>query len=556
MAASRKMKRRRPLAWDSKFGEDELPQGPLTVHQLSCWPRQLMEDLCSSAHRKEMLQQNLRHGLLLGSDYAGSRNADDAVARMMAHLKDPLGLPSGAELTTAYTCDNSEGPMKVCLDGARPALHHFTDLKDRLPQHHQLDVESLMGERGSSKKKDKVRDAEAMQNIGKYLLRSCQHMFPRGRMQCKCERHFGLTCSVSLKPEDYELHPGAISMNIAGVTCVGWSPLGGRARHSHASMKDLHMWASSVRGMQPDLIFVECSNLFDKSILVWWFEDLYALVFFDHPGPIIFGHPMCRPRMYCALCHREKLIMTGSSEEYVRIFARSLILTGDAYFCAPVHDVLAEAEHLASVRKVAPPTEAALKGFDWMMLLPVGQKERFKTYDEARFPNEESRRLSPAHLADLEQNGGYGPGAGPLLPTLVTHGSIYSWNCKRVLTPAEHIFAMGGQPWLHQPNEAHPLPSLLAGLIAQGALSRIELKRLAGNAMHQPTVASIVFYTLSAVRRRVSEDPRLGWPLRVEAERPWGCGDDDENTVPYDLPPRRMASLVDDGSQAELWEPL
>ena len=525
MSAVKKLRRMTAaLSWDA--GLEDRPSGPTNEAELRNWPAQLVKDLCQRVKHRRTLADNLSRGLLLGSDYAGSRNADDSLERMLGALSSPLNLPASAILITAYTCDSAEAPMKVCLDGLRPAVHHFSDLSDRLPPGLADEVQALLLNAGESKTK-------AFADIGKLLLSSYEDVCPLGVMTCKCVRHYGRRCSCSLNPADYDMS-GGLSLNIAGVTCVAWTPLGGNARHAHPSMKDLHIWAASTRAMSPDLIVVECAAIFDRSILLWWFEDMYVLQFYDHPGPILFGHPMKRARMYCVLSHRSRFVVTGTWEDYLRTFARATCLDGDAYFNAESSDVLYEAKVLASVRGMAMPTTVA--DLDFLQFYPVGQKERFKQYSDVRPPG-------ATFIADLQQNIGCGPSPGCLLPTLVTHGSLHSWKKRRCLTPEEHLAAQGVQV---KPVPGSNVPSLMSDLIRQRLLSRAEMKRLAGNAMHQATVASIVLYSLATLKRRASVSSLLFFCLPAE-----GCDEDQDNQDTALCPPRRMGSLLSDGSQQD-----
>ena len=527
MSAVKKLRRMTAaLSWDA--GLEDQPAGPTNEAELQDWPAQLVKDLCRRDIHRRTLADDLSHGLLLGSDYAGSRNADDSLERMLAALSSPLNLPASAILITAYTCDSAEAPMKVCLDGLRPAVHHFSDLCDRLPPGLADDVQTLLLNAGKAATK-------AFADIAKLLLSSYQDVCPGGVMTCKCVRHYGRHCSCSLNPTDYDMS-GGLSLNIAGVTCVGWTPLGGNARHAHPSMKDLHIWAASARAMSPDLIVVECAATFDKSILLWWFEDMYNLQFYDHPGPIVFGHPMNRARMYCVLSHRSRFVVTGSWEDYLSTFARTTCLDGDAYFNAEISDVLYEAKVLASVRGMAMPATAA--DLDFLQFYPVGQKERFKQYSDSRPPG-------ATYIADLQQNVGCGPRPGPLLPTLVTHGTLRSWRKGRCLTPEEHLAAQGVQV---KPVPGSDVPSLMSELVRHRLLSRGEMKELAGNAMHQATIASIVLYSLATLKRSASVSSMLFFSLP-----PQGFQQDQDNQDTALCPPRRMGSLLSDGSQQDVF---
>ncbi|CAE7361460.1 unnamed protein product [Symbiodinium sp. CCMP2592] len=517
--------------------------GPQSVYELLTWPTQVCTDAIRDEEARATLAANMSHGLLLASDYAGARMADDALHRVSAEIASILKLGQGdgqCRVRTAYTCDCEAAPMMVCLDGSHPADHHFQLLEERLPKNLLQEVNDIVAQSQSAG----TDMAAAYQSVARLLMRRPDKM---ARVQSNCIRHFGSTCAASLFPEDYRMDGKAVSMNIAGVTCVGFSQLGGqaKARLAHASMKSFHIWAWSVRNLLPDVIVAESAQFFEKGLFTWWFEDRYYVVFLDHPGPSLLGFPMNRPRMYVILVNRDKFITTASFQGYKDMFSRNVCLSGDAYFNAKPEDVLKEARHLAGVRKVQKPTIDQLDDLDWLRLYPVGMKERYRQYDEARLRASEAR--APEHsgvfIADLEQSASFGPVAGHFLPTLVTHGCLHSWRHRRCLIPLEHLGAQGVQIYPHATAQA-AMQSLMQPLLQSGVLSRGDQKRLAGNGMHQPTVASVVLYTLSSLHR-INKHPS---PLQLHMQLlPDAADADDDAGATASVAMRRMGSVVSDG---------
>ena len=110
--------------------------------------------------------------------------ADDALHRTLALLRSSVSMPeSRAALLAAYTCDNGTGPIKVCLDGLRPAQHHFEDLEQRLSIGMGQEVENIMlrseelQQQGVSKRD---ADEQVLNKVGKYLMRNWSKVCPRG----------------------------------------------------------------------------------------------------------------------------------------------------------------------------------------------------------------------------------------------------------------------------------------------------------------------------------------------------------------------------------------
>ena len=65
-------------------------------------------------------------------------------------------------------------------------------------------------------------------------------------------------------PGGPELRPGKIAMEVAGATCVAFSPLGKREGLAHNSMRDFHVWGASSRLMEPTIILFECALHFSQ----------------------------------------------------------------------------------------------------------------------------------------------------------------------------------------------------------------------------------------------------------------------------------------------------
>ena len=231
------------------------------------------------------------------------------------------------------------------------------------------------------------------------------------------------------------------------------------------------------------------------------------------------------------------LCVLGTSCRLWCYFARKTVLDGDAL--------------------------AQLHALQWEQFYPVGQKERLRDYSVLREAQLADGAGSGAFIADLDQNAGHGPQAGSMRPTLVTHGILHSWVKQRCLVPEEHLAVQGVQIY-HTLQHNPEMRSLLQPLISSRSLSRGEMKKLAGNGMHQLTIASVVFFTLATMRRASQ-----GIPAQLEARQSRTCSSDEDDTLRYDIDdatqqpvmqastqtvlhrPRRLASIVEDGSQQD-----
>ena len=94
-------------------------------------------------------------------------------------------------------------------------------------------------------------------------------------------------------------------------------------------------------------------------------------------------------------------------------------------------------------------------------------------------------------------------------------------------------------------NDNPAMQSLMQPLLQGGVLSRADMKRLAGNGMHQPTVASIVLYTLATLHR-VNKRPSLLSQLLPDAAEETD-GPDDDAAATSSAAMRRIGSVISDG---------
>ena len=116
------------------------------------------------------------------------------------------------------------------------------------------------------------------------------------------------------------------------------------------------------------------------------------------------------------------------------------------------------------------------------------------------------------------------------------------------MVPEEHLVAQGVD--VFEPQEGH-LQSLIQPLVQRQCFSRNELKHLAGNAMHQATVASVVLYTLSTLRRLPRGKPRS---LNLVPDDQDGTEAESQGSQGQrpPQPTRRADSMISDGSQLEM----
>ena len=107
-------------------------------------------------------------------------------------------------------------------------------------------------------------------------------------------------------------------------------------------------------------------------------------------------------------------------------------------------------------------------------------------------------------------NAGFGPvGRYGFSPSLVTHGTNYSFARRRHFLGLEHLLIQG-VPCVPAFAKASGSTCGFQHLIDSGAINS-KMKRLAGNAIHVPLLGRQVSYIISRVVKR----PRLERPLAL-----------------------------------------
>jgi hypothetical protein len=144
-------------------------------------------------------------------------------------------------------------------------MHVFGDMFKRLPQS-VIDACDLAAPYSEMKQSDPVM---AEQQFLK--LKDIQDAYYDGprfnqNVRCKCDAHDGALCQV-YPPRD----PDSLTLNVAGLECVDYTPLGNQLRLAGDSSRKQYLWVAERKKLQEDLIVAECWRDFP-----WWTiaEDL------------------------------------------------------------------------------------------------------------------------------------------------------------------------------------------------------------------------------------------------------------------------------------------
>jgi hypothetical protein len=232
---------------------------------------------------------------------------------------------------------------------------------------------------------------------------------------------------------------------------------------------------------------------------------------------IMLGLPYNRPRCLAFGFDARKFVWTGGEDpqlEFEFIFARSLQLTGDAYFIAPQSEVQAEYSTIAHGRGHSLPDEYKFDDISVLTkILSPGTMDRLFEWQDKR---EGLQSPAGVFIADLEHHPDTrGPVAGPVFPTMVTHSTIFSYSERRLHLGIEG-FAVHG---VHLYPEQCGNSSKCHFEHVLRRLTRRQQAMLVGNSLLCPLVGAWVFYCLANLHPKSFEAPQ---PSLGE-----GGGDDD-----------------------------
>ena len=151
-------------------------------------------------------------------------------------------------------------------------------------------------------------------------------------------------------------------------------------------------------------------------------------------------------------------------------------------------------------------------------LLTPAQRRRVQETHEACTPS-----CGNAWIADIMQEPHF-TSANAYIPALLRHSQLWIESCQRVAHPLEHLLVQG-VPVCETVSDGESTEGWLAlmkPLVPGGrpGLSLPQVRSLAGNAMHRPSVGAVLMFALS-VMQKLPPAPRItrsGSDLGITAE--------------------------------------
>eukprot|EP00971_Amphidinium_carterae_P350084 6491371-Amphidinium_carterae.3 len=314
----------------------------------------------------------------------------------------------------------------------------------------------------------------------------------------------------------------------ASTPCQAWSSMGKREKDGHNAEALHNIWVEqrkhNVQSRCEDFYVHENSPLYPASEKqVAAMDETHKFISFCVAGSDL-GFPYVRKRRFTCGYDKSKYVWTGPADaeaHFLSLLGRSVVATGDEYLVSSRAEVL---EHYcraatkrgnflvkAGERLEGLPIEIGLDAPELLtQVLPQGAMTRMQEWQSVRQRADPS--LSSAFLCDLDHHAGSrGPQGGKMMPTLITHSTIFSFQRKRLVT-ARELFGVHGllmndfasAPW------RYPYEAALYEMQDQ------HLESLVGNSLLLPVVGAFTFYVLSQLRR--VDDHVDAVPLALQAE--------------------------------------
>ena len=522
-----------------KQSEEDIAAGPSSLREAFQWPSSMVTAIIEDKSRMCCLKQSLSSTWTLTSNYSGLCTEETAVDALQGGLQvhaEKLGLDPNKskclliDYVSACDMDGACQGLGLGVPASRDAKHYYNKMGDWLVQevsdHLDAMEKSMPSLKAHHLSKQSRQEAvqkriEGYEAMGEYLLKKSK-TDNIVKSECFCVKHLqecSMTPSSSKNHEsssagaagtsDTSGTPSGVdenkcSIEVAGLTCVAFSPYGKHEGLAHESMRPFFTWCVLMRARQPLILIIESASAFPKQKLEMFLHDLYHLEFIDHPGPCLHGWPITRPRMYCLAFLRSKVTFLGSAAEYTALFKRTVQMDGNDLFFLPADHagVLQEFHRLCARRGFNMSDEMCQQ--PWDKCYPANQQnlvQQHRSRANSGGQPGSTGQSQTAYITDLDHNVGFVQ-TGPWWPCLIRHGTIFSIQKGRHATVAE-LFGAQGFPTSNLLQA--PYTPAFAATVQQSAAesnpkwTRAAWQKMIGNAMFVPTLGSMILYALSHI---------------------------------------------------------
>lgn len=481
-----------------------MPMGPSSLESLFNHPSVVLHNLrdrfSAGTAIFDSLVTNLNCGIELWTRFSGMDCPGMALYHIVCTLQK-MGIHTGKGIKRMDSCDIHAPCRSTLLAWPSDSMveHIRGDICTLLTPDALRDLEEI-GPMPQKAKKDEVQ---------KHLQKWCAVLARPGSYadSAPCHRH-GHVCEAKLNDSN-----GALKLMVAGHPCTPWSAIGGREKECHSAHLPFLIFLFEALHKKFDIVITECTEYFDSATYAPLVEayDIRGIVL----GPENLGWPAMRRRKWHIMTRRTNATFSGDLETMARVFGRITVAEGDLLCCAPQDVVEAELARLACSQGLNA-KEGQLK---WMEVLPMSMQMRWLDGYHRLHPD-----VSGSFFADLTQNPYQIDRSGKLVPTLLRRSCIYNKTFGRLLTPGEHLAALGLPVFRSLEGMSGctvPFKCILGkfagedndidGAVKESArsnkcpktqvLSAGTIKELAGNGMHLGVLTVLLSYILGCVSK-------------------------------------------------------
>ena len=454
--------------------------------------------------RRENMIENLSKARFMGhySGYESMGLALGCLVKTMRKAGWPVDMPKHL-----HACDKDSTCRLVlgAYETPEVAAHIFHDMLDRLPQFLRQKVDSLTPTKRMKSAQAQAQVSEIRELISTYYS---SETFDEN-IKADCSRHKG-KCPVYANL----LHrpPDTMLISFAGHICKYWSMMGDRLGPIGSSAVPLILWTAEVRLIQPDIIFTECTPLFEARKMFHELLDLYELHIIDL-APECFGDVVKRDRKFCIMTLKTTIRVTAplTREALLQLLGRQRHeqLKASSIFSAPDEYLLSYMSELAKRRHVSKKTNGATIAENINILarrvLTGAQEGRLRNYlgiGRQKKNGEQRWEDGDEVFFDLEHN--CDAKGSPRMSInsvmcLLTHGVLWLEPLKRQAVGLEHM-QLQCVPVFIDDGDSVTIPCPFHALFKKGCtitINDLAWKSVGGNAQHLPCVGNILGYCLA-----------------------------------------------------------
>lgn len=519
--------------------DDQPPRrdAPATLQGMMQWPLRMFDRMQGALGgvlddgARDRVRDLLQEGVSVSTAYSGVGAPEIALSLAFKGALDSGWAPSqAAGFSFTQAVDIKQHAQTILLDHSEPSNHVFADLNDRLPRRLREVLDGLESVEVDADD-DLMNRTAAFEDMINVLIQMEPDLF-KNHPKAFCAKH-SRSCCFS------ETASAKLRVHIAGLTCKDFSRRKrGRKFQFGTSGRPMLIWAFERRHSKEDIILVENTQDFDMALLERVLGELYEMFTFV-AGPEDLGWWSSRHRRFIVMVLKSDEIKScATPDQFLKIFGAlrpedADCPRGDMFFAAPA-DYLDKLKKDKCMRRMG--SEAFADTRWWSDIVAPAQSTRLALYqrvlldkvfgngvaqgmidvggDPAKVCKTVCKQRNLRVVCDLDQHPNFcGMQTKGALPTLISHGSLYSFRMQRELSGMEWFAAQGFPVW-----DLGPYPMPWGDAVWQ--LPEHKLKDLAGNSMHLEVMASLIFWVLATTVRMPLEQALSSLEPQPESPEP------------------------------------